>query len=45
MATTDKCNDRLALGATNLVEVIYTNKIYVYTDILMVTENRNKIIA
>ena len=26
MATTDKCNDRLASGASNLVEVIYTNK-------------------
>ena len=47
MATTDKCNDRLALGATNLVEVIYTNRnicIYRYI-IVMVIENRNKIMA
>ena len=34
MATTDKCNDRQASGASNLVEVIYTNRnIYTYTKI------------
>ena len=34
MATTDKCNDRQASGASNLVEVIYTNiNIYICTEI------------
>ena len=34
MATTDKCNDRQASGASNLVEVIYNNRnIYIYTEI------------
>ena len=36
MATTDKCNDRQASGASNLVEVIYPNRnIYTYTEIIL----------
>ena len=42
MATTDKCNDRQASGASNLVEVIYTNRnIYIYTEILPLRHNKN----